>query len=83
MPVRVSLHGMLRLISVDTLRRVHNVGFLAERLICYSGQRMIGKKTKEREVELNVYTIIIRSLRVLISVFDQRVMVRRPSTNIL
>ena len=27
--VRVSLHGMLRLIRVDTLYRVHNVGFLA------------------------------------------------------
>ena len=34
MYVRVSLRGMLRLIRVDTLRRVHNVGFLAGRLIC-------------------------------------------------
>ena len=32
--VRVSLRGMLRLIRVDTLRRVHNVGFLAGRLKC-------------------------------------------------
>ena len=31
--VRVSLRGMLRLIRVDTLRRVHNVDFLVERLI--------------------------------------------------
>ena len=30
--VRVSLRDMLRLIRVDTLRRVHNVGFLAGRL---------------------------------------------------
>ena len=29
MSFRVSLRGMLRLIRVDTLRRVHNVGFLA------------------------------------------------------
>ena len=32
--VWVSLCGMLILIRVDTLRRVHNVGFHAERLIC-------------------------------------------------
>ena len=31
--VRVSLRGKLRLIRVDTLRRVHNVGILAGRLI--------------------------------------------------
>ena len=30
---RVSLRGMLRLIRVDTLRIVHNVGFPVERLI--------------------------------------------------
>ena len=35
MSVRVNLRGMLRLIRVDTLRRVHNVGFLAERLNYY------------------------------------------------
>ena len=29
MSIRVSLRGMLRLIRVDTLRRVHHVGFLA------------------------------------------------------
>ena len=29
---RISTLDMLRLIRVDTLRRVHNVGFLAERL---------------------------------------------------
>ena len=32
--VRVSLRCMLRLIRVDTLRRVHTVSFLADRLIC-------------------------------------------------
>ena len=32
MSVRVSLHGMLRLIRVDPLRRVYNVGVLVERL---------------------------------------------------
>ena len=32
--IRVSLRGMLRLFRFDTLRRVHNVGFLVERLIC-------------------------------------------------
>ena len=31
--VRVSLRGMLRLIRVDTLRRVHNVGYLVIRFI--------------------------------------------------
>ena len=31
--VRVSLCGMLRLFRVDTLRRVHNVGFLEEHVI--------------------------------------------------
>ena len=30
----ISLSGMHRLIQVDILRRVHNVGFLAEWLIC-------------------------------------------------
>ena len=33
MSVQVSLRGMLRLTKVDTLRRVHIVGFLVERLI--------------------------------------------------
>ena len=33
MCIRVSLCGMLRLIRVDTLRRVHTVGFLAGRFI--------------------------------------------------
>ena len=33
MSIRVSLRGMLRLIRVDTLRRVYNVGFLAGRLL--------------------------------------------------
>ena len=32
--IRVSLRGMLSLTWVDTLRRDHNVGFLAGRLIC-------------------------------------------------
>ena len=30
MYIRFSLRGSLRLISVDTLRRIHNVGFLAD-----------------------------------------------------
>ena len=34
MSVRVSLRGMLRLVRVDTLRRVHTVGFFARRLKC-------------------------------------------------
>ena len=33
MSVRVSLRGMLRLVRVDTLRRVQTVGFIAGRLI--------------------------------------------------
>ena len=33
MSIRVSLRGMLKLIRDDTLRRVHNVCFLAGRLI--------------------------------------------------
>ena len=31
---RISLHGLYRLIWIDTLRRIHNVGFLVRRLIC-------------------------------------------------
>ena len=34
MSILVSLRSMLRLIRIDTLRRVHNVGFLVGRLIC-------------------------------------------------
>ena len=34
--VRVSLRNILRLIRVDALRRVHNVGFLAGRLMSHS-----------------------------------------------
>ena len=30
---RISLHGLRRLIRIETLRRDHNVGFLVERLI--------------------------------------------------
>ena len=33
--IRISVRGILRLIQVDTLRRVHNVGFLAGRLNYY------------------------------------------------
>ena len=32
MSIRVSLRGMHRLMRVDTLRKVHTVGFLVERL---------------------------------------------------
>ena len=32
MSIRVSLRDMLKLIRVDTLRRIHNFGFLAGRL---------------------------------------------------
>ena len=43
MYIRVSLRGMLRLIRVDTLRTVNNVGFLAGRLKCrqYIATRLI------------------------------------------
>ena len=44
MSVRVSLRGIFRLIRVDTLSRVHNVGFLVERLI-YTGCRKYGPFT--------------------------------------
>ena len=33
MSIRVSLRGMLRLIRGDTLRKVHNAGFLVQRLM--------------------------------------------------
>ena len=43
--IRVSLHGMLKLILVDTLRfRVHNVGFLAGRLRCVVCAMVKGKR---------------------------------------
>ena len=45
--VRVSLRGILKQIRVDTLRRVHNDGFLEERLswnCCHS--HMYQKKTR-------------------------------------
>ena len=32
---RISLRGLRKLIWFDTLRRVHNVGFLVERLKCF------------------------------------------------
>ena len=38
MYVRIILRGMLKLIRVDTLRRVHTVGFLAGRLIHLSSR---------------------------------------------
>ena len=41
MSIRVILRGMLRLILVDTLRRVQNVGFLAARLKCFTRSRML------------------------------------------
>ena len=41
--VRINLRGMLRLILVDTLRRVHNVGFLVGRLnYIYIGEGNLG-----------------------------------------
>ena len=59
MPVRVSLHGMLRLIRVDTLRRFHNVVFFAGRLIfCCSNDTWFGivyegrGKLISREIDL-------------------------------
>ena len=42
MSVRVSLRGMLNPIRVDTSRRLHNVGFLAERLIYVSNWVVFG-----------------------------------------
>ena len=35
---RISLRGLRRLIWVDTLRIVHKVGFLVERIMCYIGK---------------------------------------------
>ena len=58
MSIRVSLCGMLRLIRVDTLRRIYNVDFLLRRLICnilhivIRGQRMRANvKQYEKESE--------------------------------
>ena len=42
MSVRVSLRGMLKLIRVDSLRRAHNVGFLAGRLKLWSNRLFEG-----------------------------------------
>ena len=48
MSVRISLRGMLRLIWIDFLRKVQNVGFLVERL-----KYIYRKKEREkvREIE--------------------------------
>ena len=41
MSVRVSLCGMLRLIRIDTLRRVRNIGLLLERLIFLRAENLL------------------------------------------
>ena len=43
---RISLRGLRRLIWVDTLRRGHNVGFLAGRLTCTSGYSLCADATR-------------------------------------
>ena len=50
---RISLRGMRRLIWVDTLRRSHNVGFLAERLNCLAVKTIFFRKV----VISNIYTL--------------------------
>ena len=40
MSVRISLTGLLRLIRIDTLRRVHNVGFLGS----FISLKVLGKR---------------------------------------
>ena len=47
MSIRVSLLGMLRPIRVDTLRKFHNVGFIAGRLICCGLQEVVPEKQSE------------------------------------
>ena len=37
MSIRVSLRGMLKLIRIDTLRRIHNDGFVAGRHYGHGG----------------------------------------------
>ena len=64
MSVRDSLHGMLRLIRVDTLRRVHNVGFLAARLICSTIRLMC--VTKYDSVGMPVYFHVAKQMRFIL-----------------
>ena len=41
MSFRVSLRCILRMIRVDALRRVHNVGFLVGRFICFRSPKRV------------------------------------------
>ena len=63
MSVRVSLRGMLRLIRIDTSRRVHNVGFLAGRLKCFYNH----SATDDFEIYWQIYeNAIHRNERIII-----------------
>ena len=53
MSIRVSLRGMLRLIRIDTLRRVHNVGFLEGRLNYQRAQSVYQSRDCEFEPQLD------------------------------
>ena len=60
MSIRVSLCSMLRLILVDTLRRVYTVGFLARRLICCMWESvkdyLVINRNKIRQTSLDIHT---------------------------
>ena len=65
MSVRFSLHGMLRLIRVDALCRVHNVGFLAGRFISVvNGKRVLPTEKS------HFFLIVLRVQTLLISVIN-------------
>ena len=59
MSVRVSLRCMLRLISVDILRIVHNVGFLVGRLICFGTKWAEWLTEVQNSVHQNFHQLLI------------------------
>ena len=57
MYIRVSLRGMLRLIRIDTLRRVNHVGFIPGRLIyCLHRFHKIGSNSQRLYIALSSLT---------------------------
>ena len=59
MSVSISLRGMLRLIQVNTLRRVHTVYFLAERLILIQEYRTMEVKIRLNECSFRFWSTLL------------------------
>ena len=75
MSVRVSLRRMLRLIRVDTLRRVRKVGFLAGRLIYFiSFYNIVSKLSRGTNKITHVCTqFVFKRLMMMVIIIIDRV----------